>query len=204
MIDSDEQTKTFHMFLDYFGQSIAEYSNFKKSERGHKMFQRTCTISDEAYGIFTIERCWNTWWKEMEENKIAPPRTANFTNRNSNIKCGGWTKQGLCHFSNIANIVRLSRASDKRKNAEEEYRQKYIELHETEPSENNCISNHMKDTDTQNSNEDNNFTPYNDFPIHQGNTMEDTNSVMSASKYIQFYACPSSLISLLTSMLPFS
>ena len=161
VIDTSDQQKIFHLFLDVFGSSIAEYSNFNQNVKANKLFQRSCTVSDEAYGIFTLERCWNTWLKEIKNNKKEPPRSSEFTKKNSNKKCGGWTEEGLRRFTSIANLVAISRESDQRKNSEELYRQTQLQkmLHDTgyKSSEQQCIGELREAADES-------FIPYNDFP----------------------------------------
>ena len=31
------------------------------------LFSDQCTVSDEAFGKFTIKRCWDTWLKEFKK-----------------------------------------------------------------------------------------------------------------------------------------
>ena len=129
--NTQSDTKHFFLFLDTFGESIAEFSNFNKKERKNKLFQMSCTPSDEAFGIFTLERCWDTWMKEEITSKKEAPRSSSYTIKNSNQKYSGWSKVGLKRFSDIANAVMNARDNDDRKNMEEEYRLHYEKEHLT-------------------------------------------------------------------------
>ena len=161
MIDNSDQGRIFHHVIDYFGPSIAEHSNFNKNEKANRLFQRSCTISDEAYGIFTLERCWNTWMIEMVTKKKEPPRSSDYTKKNSNKICGGWTEEGLRRFTTIAKLVSESRESDNRKNSEEDYRQTQLQKFQDEAGYHYIEHRHIKEnmgTATES------FIPYNDFP----------------------------------------
>ena len=183
--DTNEQEKHTKLFLDFFGTSIAEYSNYNSSEKGRKLFQRSCTISDEAFGIFTIERCWSTWLKEMTHNFVSPPRSSEYTRKNSNKKCGGWTEIGLKHFSKIAQMVAESRESNQRKNVEERYRLSHLKnvqckekthFDNPEGSENQIITELPT------------FIPYNDFPdILDDPSVDDTMNTEKSGKYHVIY-----------------
>lgn len=91
----------------------------------------SCTPSDEAFGIFTLERCWDTWMKEEITSKKEAPRSSSYTIKNSNQKYAGWSKLGLKRFSDIASAVMTSRDDDDRKNMEEAYRLHYEKEHLT-------------------------------------------------------------------------
>jgi hypothetical protein len=183
-IPETEEYKMFEVFLDYFGTSIAGCSNFKKIERKNKVFQKTCTPSDEAFGIFTLERCWDTWLKEVVTQTRDAPRSSPYTIKNSNQKYAGWTKLGMKRFTDIANAVMFARECDQRRYMEEQYRLSYEKKHyesvgtQFSSTENNNNLHQEYEGITANANEDN-FIPYNDLPGHQTNMkrkMVDENS----------------------------
>ena len=169
--NDDNTQEIFNVFLDYFGESIAEYSNFKKELKRNVSFRDACTPSDEAFGIFTIERCWSNWMSEFRDNERNAIRTAQYTKKNSNRKHGGWTIMGLQRFSEIARDVSSARSLSVRKNMEESYRKKY----EDKYSENENMCSRPK-PDFQN---EVIFEPYNDLPKEAGaennNDDEDDN-----------------------------
>lgn len=118
-----EHKETFYFFLDYFGKPIAEASKYNDNKKKQVMFQDSCTTSDEAFGIFTLERCWDTWMKEMLQGKEkVKQRESNYVEKNSNKKFAGWKSSGLKRYSTIAEAVTTSRISDTRKSIEEAYR----------------------------------------------------------------------------------
>ena len=80
--DLKQHKYTFKLFLDTFGESIAEFANFNKREKRNNLFQHACTTSEEGFGIFTIERCWDTWFIEVSQHKKTPPRASAFTKKN--------------------------------------------------------------------------------------------------------------------------
>ena len=183
IINQEDQGKIFHLFIDSFGASMAEHARFNENEKGNKKFQNSCTVSDEAFGIFTIERCWATWMTEVTENIKVPPRSAEFTNKNSNSKCGGWTNEGLQHFTNIAKKVLQSRNTDMRKSEEEKYRftQAQKKMNET-----NNLPNQEVHFDKHNENTFESFVPYNDFPdhTHQDNIKSNEGNVFVCNVHI--------------------
>ena len=154
--NDDNSQEIFNIFLDYFGESIAEYSNFKKELKRNVLFQDACTPSDEAFGIFTIERCWGNWMSEFRDNERNEIRTAQYTKKNSNRRHGGWTIMGLQRFSDIARDVSSARSLPVRKHMEESYRKKY----EDKYSDNENMCSRSK-PDFRN---EVMFEPYNDLP----------------------------------------
>ena len=118
-----EHKETFYFFLDYFGKPIAEASKYNDNKKKLVMFQDSCTTSDEAFGVFTLERCWDTWMKEMLHGKEkVKQRESNYVEKNSNKKFAGWKSSGLKRYSTIAEAVTTSRISDARRSIEEAYR----------------------------------------------------------------------------------
>jgi hypothetical protein len=171
VLDHKQHKYTFKLFLDYFGESIAEFASYNKREKRNNLFQHACTTSDEAFGIFTLERCWDTWFTEVSEHTKMPPRSSAFTKKNSNQKYCGWTKEGLQRYSDIAKLVYNSRLSDKRKNTEEEYRLAYHEQFlnaATNSGLNTTLFIDEKESKTDN------FVPYNDLP--KSHTNDDVTS----------------------------
>jgi len=154
--NDDNSQEIFNIFLDYFGESIAEYSNFKKELKRNVLFQDACTPSDEAFGIFTIERCWSNWMSEFRDNERNEIRTAQYTKKNSNRRHGGWTIMGLQRFSDIARDVSSARSLPVRKHMEESYRKMY----EDKYSDNENMCSRSK-PDFRN---EVMFEPYNDLP----------------------------------------
>ena len=46
IINQEDQGTIFHLFIDSFGSSMTEHTNFNENERGNKLFQNSCTVSD--------------------------------------------------------------------------------------------------------------------------------------------------------------
>ena len=177
--DLKQHKYTFKLFIDCFGESIAEFANFNKREKRNNLFQHACTTSDEAFGIFTIERCWDTWFIEVSQHKKTPPRASAFTKKNSNKKYCGWTKEGLLRYSDIAKSVFKSRQSDTRKNEEEEYRLTYQDQYMITATNSGTNTNILFDNDQTNTNT---FVPYNDLPQFDINDNASNNSMHVRNK----------------------
>ena len=90
------------------------------------MFSDQCTVSDEAFGRFTIERCWDIWLKECKEelNKNDFSDNNNDTKKykikyqyavkKTNKRFGGWTSDGMKRYDEIANLVKSDRNMNKK------------------------------------------------------------------------------------------
>ena len=48
------------------------------------LFSDLCTVSDEAFGRFSIERCWDVWLKECKEE--CSKNNSSDINNNNNKK----------------------------------------------------------------------------------------------------------------------
>jgi len=151
------------------------------------MFQQSCTASDEAFGIFTIERCWDAWLREESENVKSTPRSCDYTKKNSNKKYRGWTKQGMKRFNYIAHLVNVNRDNTERKNDEETYRMKHYELHLKTVSSIDANNYHMNNNNDQcddNSDEELSFTPYNDLTVLKENATIAANELKEHDDHI--------------------
>ena len=125
--NNPNQEKFFFLFLDHFGASFAEAANFNSAEKQNKCFSQVCTNSDEAFGIFSIERCWDKWMTiasgHNQTNCISSDEDGNeYIRQKSNKKYGGLTSAGNKRYSEIAKAVILSRRSQYRKDMEEKYK----------------------------------------------------------------------------------
>ena len=176
-----KQEKRFCLFLDIFGKSIAGASNYNDKEKKKEMFQDSCTASDEAFGIFTIERCWHTWMKEIVHGKEGVAhRESEYVKKNSNKKYAGWKNNGLKRFSDLASAVLIARKSDQRKNMEESYRQTLIKNDETDEIKEN--DDYARST-CGNFEQKHIFVPYNDLPVTKANC-----DVTNANNSLNFVA----------------
>ena len=117
----------FFLFLDYFGQALIGHKYFNDQMKSKYNFSKVCTVSDEAFGMFTLERCWESWLSEMKRatNPQEIVVKAKHTNEKSNKKFGGWDQQGLLRFSDIAKIIAIARGIPERVKMEDEYREQY-------------------------------------------------------------------------------
>lgn len=121
-------------FMDTFGQCMVGHKKYNKEQRAIKTFSEVCTVSDEAFGRFTLERCWDSWMSAVENKKEPGKSTVRplYTIVKSNRKFGGWITDGILRFTEIAKLVKLSRSSEERKKIEETFRKKtHQHLHGT-------------------------------------------------------------------------
>ena len=128
--DDDDQDrgsngkKIFFFILKWFGNCFVNHKEYNILVQANSLFSDVATISDEAFGYFTLERCWDSWklFKETDgEEKIENEHSI----RKSNTKFGGWKKSGAVRFSEIAHLVKISRDTDLRKKIEQDYK-KYV------------------------------------------------------------------------------
>jgi len=117
----------FNTFMDLFGQSLS-HKGFMKENRGKFVFSKIFTPSDEAFLIFTISRCWDTWYDEYVRNK-GVGRKGRYAVKHSNQKHGGFQEEGIITFNNICKDVKKFRDTNKRKGFEEEYMKSYTLQH---------------------------------------------------------------------------
>ena len=121
--------KAFFLLLDEFGQALSGHKRFNDNMKSKFTFSTVCTVSDEAFAIFTLERCWESWVSEMKrtidpQEILVKPK---HTKEKSNKKFGGWDQEGLKRFSTIAKIIGIERTLTRRKELEESYRQMYYD-----------------------------------------------------------------------------
>ena len=136
------------------------------------MFSDLCTVSDEAFGKFTIERCWDIWLKECEEelNKNDFSDNSSDTNKEkikyqyavkkTNKRFGGWTSDGMKRYDEIASNVKSDRNMNK--NIEIEYKnymyqKMYGDKEEKQKPVPDVILSDIQDKLGEN------YVPYNDF-----------------------------------------
>ena len=82
------------------------------------LFSRLCSVSDEAFGRFTIEKCWDIWLKEWKEelnknnfwdsdsDKKKDKIEYQYAVKKSNERFGDWTSDGMKGYNEIANLVK--------------------------------------------------------------------------------------------------
>ena len=117
------------LFLDIFGSSICGHQNYNTLDQQRTRFQDCSTVSDEALGIFFIEKNWEKWDSQVhKENggtedcfKIHDTGGIVYTKLHSNKKFGGWTNSAMERFTTIARMVSTSRRSKRRQDLEEKY-----------------------------------------------------------------------------------
>ena len=149
--------KSFFLFLDEFGQALIGHKYFNDNMKSKFTFSAVCTVSDEAFAIFTLERCWDSWVSEMKKSInpqeiIVKPK---HTKEKSNKKFGGWDPEGLKRFSAIAKTISMERTMSRRKELEETYRQLYYKkMHPSIQDD--------KHMDNDNGTVENSYVAYND------------------------------------------
>ena len=84
---------------------------FDKKQQCSVLFSDICTVSDEAFGRLTIERCWDTWTKECEQKQIQPnvKNLSIYTTNKTNKRFGGWSSAGMKRYDEIAKLVKSDR-----------------------------------------------------------------------------------------------
>ena len=77
-------------------------------------FSEICTVSDEAFGRLTIERCQDTWSNKCKDiNNIDSTNAQKkdkhqsvFTMNKTNKRFDGWSSQGMKRYDEIAKIIK--------------------------------------------------------------------------------------------------
>lgn len=122
--DYDLHCETFNLFLEQFGKCLAGVAVYGNAERANKRFSEKITISDEAFGIFTLERNWDVWASEEDTGSKQPMRSGEYTEKNTNKKFSGWTREGMDRFSEIAKRIKKVRKTQGRKDLEDKFKLK--------------------------------------------------------------------------------
>ena len=75
------------------------------------MFSDICTVSDEAFGRLTIERCWDSWLSECQNSnkEQKSKKQSNYTLNKTNQRFGGWSSEGMKRYDEIAKLVKSDR-----------------------------------------------------------------------------------------------
>ena len=109
--EKNYQQECFNLFADTFGKCMVKRELWKNklSRNPNLYFSDVVTISDEAFAIFTIERNWNIWKNEHDGAEVKL-RSGEYTTLNTNVKYGGWTKEGMKRFENLCkNVMNVRR-----------------------------------------------------------------------------------------------
>lgn len=120
--ETDKQDNLIFLFKQ-FGQSFVGYQGYNKTKQSQVLFSKACTVSNEAYGRLTIERCWNQWtaFASAKTTDKSSPAVALYTSNKTNKKYTGWTKEGLDRFGELAILVKGERKTELRKDTEMKY-----------------------------------------------------------------------------------
>ena len=137
------------------------------------MFSDQCTVSDEAFGKFTIERCWDIWLKECEEELNKNDFLDNSSDtkkekikyqyavKKTNKRFGGWTSDGMKRYDEIASIVKSDRNMNK--NVEIEYKNfMYQKMYGDKEEKQKTVPDVISSSDIQDKLGEE-YVPYNDF-----------------------------------------
>ena len=75
-------------FWSNFGQSITGYKKYSEVKQDTHVFSDVASISDEAFGILTLKRCWYSWMSAMNNTETPGTTTIKYkhTANTSNIK----------------------------------------------------------------------------------------------------------------------
>jgi hypothetical protein len=133
---SELQQASFNLFADKFGKCLVRGDKWKNTFlRGVNIsFSDVISYSDEGFAIFTIERNWDIWKQEVDTGEKVKLRSGAYTQRNTNVKYGGWTQEGMDRFKEICKSVVMVR---KTKNS----KRKELEVNFKQTKEDQTISN---------------------------------------------------------------
>ena len=171
----------FFFILKWFGNCFVNHKEYSILVQANSLFSEVATISDEAFGYFTLERCWDSWQKFKETNGEEQIENDHSV-RKSNTKFGGWKQSGPERYSEIAKLVKISRDTDLCKEIEKEYKKQIWE-------QNNLDSTSKP---TRKSDDPINFVAYNDLDedenktlqhVHEKNSFESSSHSSSNSSY---------------------
>lgn len=136
------------------------------------MFSDLCTVSDEAFGKFTIERCWDIWLKECEEELNKNDFSDNnsdtkkekikyqYAVKKTNKRFGGWTSDGMKRYDEIASIVKKDRNMNKK--IENDYKDfMYEKMYGAKEEKQNAVPDVILSDIQDKLGEE--YEPYNDF-----------------------------------------
>ena len=75
------------------------------------VFSDVASVSDEAFGIFTLKRCWDSWMSAINNTETPGIATVKYkyTASRSNTKYQGWYADGLREFTAIAKLIKFQR-----------------------------------------------------------------------------------------------
>ena len=117
--------KRFNLFCDTFGSKLVkrEVWKYKFLETKDCAISDCISITDEAFAIFTIERNWNIWEREVDHKEKIKARSGKYTSPNTNVKYKGWTEEGMDRFENLCkNVCLVRKKSKERKMMEQIYK----------------------------------------------------------------------------------
>ena len=117
--------KCFNLFCDTFGSRLVkrEVWKYKFLESTDFDLSDCISITDEAFAIFTIERNWNIWQREVDHQEKIKARSGKYTAPNTNVKYRGWTDEGMDRFERLCKDVHHIRKNSKeRKSMEQIYK----------------------------------------------------------------------------------
>ena len=78
--------KYLFFFWSNFGQSITGYKKYRKIKQCMHVFSDVASISDEAFGNFTLKQCWDSWMSDM--NNTETPGTATIKYKHGTLQTG--------------------------------------------------------------------------------------------------------------------
>ena len=130
MISDDTTQDEFDKFLDLFGQSLS-HKSFMTRNRDKSSFSSLFTPSDEAFLIFTLNRCWNAWYSEYIL-KEGIGRKGRYAYESSNKKHSGFKVEGIMKFNKLCQEIKDWRTNPKRVSMEQSYMEKYIRYEKNE------------------------------------------------------------------------
>ena len=79
-------------FWSIFGQSITGYKKYSEMKQGMHVFSDVASVSYEAFDIFTLKQCWDSWMSVMNNTETPGIVTMKYkhiaSQPNMNIKIG--------------------------------------------------------------------------------------------------------------------
>ena len=68
IMDSKAKKRLFFLWSN-FGQSITGYKKYSEMKQGMHVFSNVVSVSHEAFGIFTLQQCWDSWMSAMNNTE---------------------------------------------------------------------------------------------------------------------------------------
>jgi hypothetical protein len=107
-----------------------------KNAKCYRKVSEILTVSDEAYILLSIENSWDAIKEEIDNNdepeaggKRGTYAHGKYTNQGTNLRYGGWTKEGIKRFNELYELVEKNRKEPWAQKVEEQVSNKLWNRH---------------------------------------------------------------------------